>query len=156
MNEITPPGRDLVVAMTLCCRAGMWSRLDGARRLQQKSPNAFAVQISRLQSSHQLIGDNCRQDCCSALGTRQRGDRDDRFGNQESGTLLPLQCFNHFTSYEILHDISQPYFISLVSIASIATASGQAPLCGTRTPTGRWKNMTIRLRLFTGWTRHRE
>src|SRR6266481_6613719 len=31
-------------------------------------------------------------------------------GNQESRALLSLQCFNHFTSYEILHDIGQPYF----------------------------------------------
>ena len=31
------PGRDLVVDMTLCGRAGMWSRLDRARRLQQKN-----------------------------------------------------------------------------------------------------------------------
>ena len=61
------PGRDLALAMTFCRRAGMWSRLDRARWLQQKSPNACAVRIFKFQSSHQLIADNSRHDCCSGL-----------------------------------------------------------------------------------------
>ena len=65
-----PPGRDLVVAMTLCRRVRMRPRLDRARRLQQKSPNACAVRIFRRQSRHQSIGHNCRQCCCSGLGKR--------------------------------------------------------------------------------------
>ena len=64
------PGHDLVVAMTLCRRAGMWPRLDRARRLQQKSPNACAVRIFRFQSRHQSIGHNSRQGYCSGLGKR--------------------------------------------------------------------------------------
>ena len=45
-------------------------RLDRVRRLREKSPTACAVRIFRFQSSHQLIGDNSRQDSCSGLGKR--------------------------------------------------------------------------------------
>ena len=103
-------------------------RLDGAAATQKFQRVACEFQFI----SHQLIGDNLDR---IAVLIRDAPAR--RFGmtNRKSGVAcaLPLQCFNHFTSYEILHDIGQPYSILLVSIASLATASGQAPLWNPRT-----------------------
>ena len=49
--------------------------------------------------------------------------------NRESGIacLLSLQCFNHFTIMKFSTISANPISILLVSIASMATASGQAP-----------------------------
>ncbi len=50
-------------------------RLDRARRLQQRSPNACAVRIFRFQSGHHVSGDNSRQDCSFWIReARQRSD----------------------------------------------------------------------------------
>ena len=111
--------------MTLCRRAGMWSRFDRARRLQQKSPNACAVRIFKFQSRHQLIGHNSRQGCCSGLGKRASAairDYESEIRNRVRFTTSMLQPL---PSYEILHDIGQPFSILLVSITSIATASAE-------------------------------
>ena len=104
-------------------------RASTERRLQQKFSNTCAVRIFRFLSSHQLIGDNSRQDSCCGLGKRASAAiRDDeseirnrvRFYHFNASTTSHLMKFSTISA--------KPISILLVSIASLATASGQAPL----------------------------
>jgi hypothetical protein len=87
------------------------------------------VRISRFQSSHQLIGDNSRQDSCSGLGKRASAairDYESEIRNRVRFYHFNASTTSHHMKFSTIS--ANPISILLVSIASLATASGQAPL----------------------------
>jgi hypothetical protein len=64
----------------------------------------------QISNSHPLIGDNSRQDSCSGLGKRASAAIRDYESEIRSRVRFTTSMLQPLTSYEILHDVGQPYF----------------------------------------------
>src|SRR5215471_18019016 len=96
------------------------------RQLQQKISRG--VHYADFPSLHQSIGDNSRQDCCRGLGKRASAAiRDNKSDIRSRMRSKPLQRSTDFHPMKFSTTLANPISILLVSLASIATASGQAP-----------------------------